>query len=79
MRLWVLWATSPQPPRPPLPSPSFLVRSFSDHMPSNERVQQLLDLEELPSLAEFIQTFDDVTDVTLGSDAVWPAEPPLIF
>ena len=48
-------------------------------MPSNERVQQLLDLEELPSLAEFIQTFDDVTDVTLGSDAVWPAEPPLIF
>jgi hypothetical protein len=48
-------------------------------MPSNERVQQMLDLDELPTLAEFITTFDTVTDVVLSADQVWPAEQPLLY
>jgi hypothetical protein len=48
-------------------------------MPSNERVQQMLDLEELPTLSEFIATFDAVPDIALSADTVWPAEQPLLF
>jgi len=48
-------------------------------MPSNERIQQLLELDELPTLSEFVNTFEVAGDVDLMSDSVWPAEMPLVY
>ena len=52
---------------------------FSDFMPSNERVSQLLALDELPTLQEFIDTYESSEEVTSMSEVVWPAEPTLAY
>ena len=49
---------------------------FSDSMPSNERVDQLLDLSELPALDAFLQIYEAPVDMTMESDRVWPPERP---
>jgi len=49
---------------------------FSDSMPSNERVDQLLDLSELPQLDGFLELYEIPVDMTMESDRVWPPERP---
>eukprot|EP00312_Isochrysidales_sp_CCMP1244_P000353 CAMPEP_0196669072 /NCGR_PEP_ID=MMETSP1090-20130531/384_1 /TAXON_ID=37098 /ORGANISM="Isochrysis sp, Strain CCMP1244" /LENGTH=249 /DNA_ID=CAMNT_0042006569 /DNA_START=16 /DNA_END=765 /DNA_ORIENTATION=+ len=52
---------------------------YSDFMPSNERVSQLLALDELPTLQEFIDTYESSEEVSSMSEVVWPAEPTLAY
>ena len=52
---------------------------YSDFMPSNERVSQLLALDELPTLQEFIDTYESSEEATSMSEVVWPAEPTLAY
>ena len=48
--------------------------NFADSMPSNERVDQLLDIPELPSLDAFLGIFDTPVDIIMESERVWPPE-----
>ena len=48
-------------------------------MVSNERVEQLLQIEELPTLNEFVRTYETPSDVILKSDVVWPPPSPLVY
>lgn len=50
--------------------------NFSTSMPSNERLDQLLDIPELPSLDHFLEVFDSPVDVVMESDRVWPPQRP---
>ena len=48
-------------------------------MPSNERVVQLVDVEEVPSLVDFLTIFDAPVDLTMESDRVWPPERAMVY
>lgn len=47
--------------------------NFPD-MPSNERVDQLLSMEELPPLDEFMEVFEAPVDILMEGERVWPPE-----
>lgn len=51
----------------------------SDSMPSNERMGQLLELAECPSLADFLAIFEPPIEVELMGDRVWPPERPSVY
>ena len=53
--------------------------SFADFMPSNERVEQLLDLGEIMSLPEFIEIYEAPSVTHLTEDKVWPPNRPLVY
>ena len=41
---------------------------------SNERAEQLLELGELPGLADFLANFESSVDIVMEGDRVWPPE-----
>mmetsp|Transcript_124 Transcript_124/g.273 ORF Transcript_124/g.273 Transcript_124/m.273 type:complete len:244 (+) Transcript_124:21-752(+) len=53
--------------------------NFGDFMPSNERVSQLLEIEEVPTLADFIAVYETPSELTLMPDMVWPPDRPLVY
>ena len=50
--------------------------NFSDSMPSNERIDQLLDIVDLPTLDAFLAIYDSPVDVIMEGERVWPPERP---
>jgi len=52
---------------------------LADMMPSNERVQQAVELSEVPSLADFIAIYEKPKEFPLISDQVWPPNKPLVY
>ena len=52
---------------------------FSDSMPSNERVGQLLEISEIPTLADFMRIFEAPIEVEMMADRVWPPERPTVY
>ena len=48
--------------------------NFAGTMPSNERAEQLLELGELPGLADFLANFESSVDIVMEGDRVWPPE-----
>ena len=47
---------------------------FAEAMPSNERLNQALELPELPTLTDFIDVYETPREPPLTADVVWP--PP---
>ena len=45
-------------------------------MPSNERIDQLLDIVDLPTLDAFLAIYDSPVDVIMEGERVWPPERP---
>jgi len=55
---------------------------WADHfpdMPSNERIGQLIDIDEVPSLEEFFSIFCNPVDLTMEADRVWPPERAMVY
>jgi len=55
---------------------------WADHfpdIPSNERVGQVLEVEEVPSLAAFLGIFDAPIDISMQADRVWPPERAMVY
>ena len=48
-------------------------------MPSNERVQQIIDNEDVPSLSDFLAVYDAKANVELKSARVWPPDAPMRY
>ena len=48
-------------------------------MPSNERVQQIIDNEDVPSLSDFLSVYDAKANVELTSARVWPPDAPMRY
>lgn len=53
--------------------------TFSDFMPSNERVQQLAFEESVLDLSEFMAVYEAPIDMQMRSAIVWPADKPLLY
>mmetsp|Transcript_19411 Transcript_19411/g.41045 ORF Transcript_19411/g.41045 Transcript_19411/m.41045 type:complete len:258 (-) Transcript_19411:229-1002(-) len=52
---------------------------FRTVMPSNERLQQILEIDEVPSLEDFVAIYETPSDATFISDRVWPPAKPLVY
>ena len=52
---------------------------LADSMPSNERVGQLLEVSEIPSLEGFLQIFEAPIGIQMMADRVWPPERPSVY
>jgi len=52
--------------------------NFPD-IPSNERVGQYLELEEVPTLSDFMSIFEAPVDIDMQADRVWPPERPMVY
>ena len=52
---------------------------FRSSMVSNERVGQLLDVDGVPSLADFLEIFESPVEVQMASDRVWPPEGHAVY
>jgi len=46
---------------------------------SSSTAVAVVQLKELPTLSEFVNTFEVAGYVDLTSDSVWPAEMPLVY
>lgn len=58
------------------------IDGWADHfpdIPSNERVGQVLELDEVPSLSEFMVTFDAPVSIEMQADRVWPPERAMVY
>ncbi len=53
--------------------------AFADFMPSNERVEQLLEMSEIMSLSEFVAIYQAPSVMTLTEEKVWPMNRPLVY
>ena len=51
----------------------------ADVVPSNERVQQIIDNEDVPSLSDFLSIYDAKANVELKSARVWPPDAPMRY
>ena len=51
----------------------------ADVVPSNERVQQIIDNEDVPSLSDFLSVYDAKANVELTSARVWPPDAPMRY
>ena len=51
----------------------------ADVVPSNERVQQIIDNEDVPSLSDFLAVYDAKANVELKSARVWPPDAPMRY
>lgn len=51
----------------------------ADVVPSNERVQQIIDNEDVPSLSDFLSVYDAKANVELKSARVWPPDAPMRY
>lgn len=57
--------------------PASVIDQWETHfpdMPSNERVDQLLDMSELPPLEEYLTIFESPVDILMEGERVWPPE-----
>ena len=52
---------------------------FADCMPSNERVAQLMELEGVPSLGEFVAVYEAPVDIEMEADSIWPPERAVLY
>jgi len=48
-------------------------------IPSNERVGQVLEMDEIPTLADFMGIFDSPVDIVMEADRVWPPERAMVY
>ena len=53
--------------------------NFPDSMPSNERVNQLMETPELVPLAKFLEIFETPVDIVMEADRVWPPAQPVPY
>ena len=51
----------------------------ADSMPSNERIGQILELTEVPSLGDFLAIFEAPIEIDMMADRVWPPERPAVY
>ena len=48
-------------------------------MPSNERIGQLLDLEGVPSLGDFLKIYEQPVDIKMEGESIWPPERAVVY
>ncbi|KAL1527566.1 hypothetical protein AB1Y20_008953 [Prymnesium parvum] len=48
-------------------------------MPSNERVGQAIEHDDVPTLKDFLDIFETPVEISLQSDRVWPPERPMVY
>ena len=53
--------------------------NFSEYMPSNERVAQVLDLEGVPTLDDFLRIYETPVEIHMASDSIWPPERAAVY
>ena len=53
--------------------------NFSEFMPSNERVAQVMDLEGVPTLDDFLRIYESPVEIEMESDFIWPPERAAVY